>query len=136
MGEDAFKHAGDKGDEDLLAYSSLGGQCLNKKIAEYNYEICFFKSAKQDSTRVGNWKMWTAPHVGLFSGGQTCPGGPARSLKVNFGCGKKFEIEDITEPSRCTYEAKMTHPAACSEERLKAAVIASTAPRNPKADEL
>jgi len=120
--------------ENVLAYSTLEGRCVSKSLAEYKYEVCFFKDAKQDSVDIGSWKRWEAPHVGIFDGGRWCPGGPERSLRVFFSCGPKEEIEDVSEPSRCTYEAKITHPAACTQEALQA-LERSRGPRRPM-DEL
>jgi len=119
--------------EDLLAYSGLDSRCITKKLAEYKYEVCFFSTAKQDSTSIGRWKGWEAPGVGLFEGGQYCPGGPERSLKVRFTCGPNEDIVDLGEPSRCTYEATLVHPGACSEDLLKA--FENPGPRMPT-DEL
>jgi len=100
-------------DQGRLAYSALDGKCLSMKFEEYKYEACFFKDAKQDSTSVGNWKHWESTHVGIFDGGQYCHGGPDRSLRVKFQCGPDEEILEVSEPSRCAYEAKISHPAAC-----------------------
>jgi len=122
--------------EDLLAYSSLDGKCISKQVAEYNYEACFYKSAKQGHMSIGTWKHWEKPHIALFDDGTTCPGGPARSLRVKMRCGSSEEIVDVAEPSRCTYEAIMTHPAACSDARLDAAVNVSRGPRIPYVDDV
>jgi len=107
-------------DDESLAYAGMDDKCVTKKIGEYNYDICFFKNAKQDSVSVGRWKHWESPGVAIFDGGQYCPGGPERSLRVLFQCGPKEQLEEVTEPSRCTYQAKLSHPAACTEILLKA----------------
>jgi len=107
-------------DEDELAYSGLEDRCISKTIGEYKYEICFFEEAKQDSTSVGNWKRWESSGVAIFDDGQYCPGGPARSLRVVFECGPGEELIDVSEPSRCTYQASITHPAACTQAALTA----------------
>merc|ERR1712125_165121 len=107
-------------EEARLAYMSLDGRCITKKITEYKYEICFFRGAKQDHTSVGSWRHWEGPHVALFDGGQWCPGGPDRSLRVRFLCGAAEEIVDVYEPSRCAYEASLTHPAACDDGEERA----------------
>ncbi|CAE8633288.1 unnamed protein product, partial [Polarella glacialis] len=120
-------------DEEQLAYSGLEGRCISKKQAEYKYEACFFKKAKQDHTSIGTWKGWEAPGVAVFDGGQYCPGGPDRSFKVRFRCGPTEELLEITEPSRCAYEAELRHPAACTEVLLKA--LEERGPRHPR-DEL
>lgn len=100
--------------DEQLAFSALEGQCITKKLAEYKYEVCFFNKAKQDSVSIGDWERWEGSNVALFDNGQYCPGGPSRSLRIHFECGDKEEILDVTEPSRCTYKASMSHPGACS----------------------
>lgn len=105
-------------DDDQLAYALFAGRCFTKKLTEYKYEVCFFKTAKQDSTSLGNWLRWESPGVGLFTNGQHCPKGPKRSLRVIFRCGTSEDIEEVSEPSRCAYEATIAHPAACSDEPL------------------
>ncbi|CAE7324459.1 PSL4 [Symbiodinium sp. CCMP2456] len=112
-----------------LPYSGLDGRCIEKSIGEYKYKICFFDDAKQDSTSVGRWKGWEAPGLATFDAGQYCPGGPERSLKVKFQCGSKEELLDVSEPSRCTYEAQLKHPAACTAELLRA--LEAAGPRRP-----
>mmetsp|Transcript_4006 Transcript_4006/g.14933 ORF Transcript_4006/g.14933 Transcript_4006/m.14933 type:complete len:123 (-) Transcript_4006:181-549(-) len=121
------------GDDETLAYSGLADRCISKKIAEYEYKLCFFKDAKQEHTSIGKWKAWEGPGVALFDDGQYCPGGPARSLRVRFECGGREELLDVGEPSRCTYQASMTHPAACTESLLQA--LKTQGPRRPT-DEL
>lgn len=120
-------------DEDLLGYEALEDTCISKKLSEYKYEVCFFKNANQDSVSIGRWQRWEAPGVGIFDDGAWCPGGPARSLRVLFRCGAQEELQDITEPSRCTYQAVVSHPAACTEKGLQALEV--TRPRMPT-DEL
>ena len=36
-------------------------------------------------------------------------------MKVELECGKKEELSQVEEPSRCEYKARMTTPAICSE---------------------
>lgn len=112
-----------------LPYSGLDGRCIEKSIGEYKYKICFFDDAKQDSTSIGRWKGWDAPGLAAFDAGQYCPGGPERSLKVKFQCGSKEELLDVSEPSRCTYEAQLKHPAACTAKLLRA--LEAAGPRRP-----
>merc|ERR1712083_204575 len=92
-------------DEDQLIREALDGQCISKQLAEYKYEICFFKDAKQNSVSIGKWKKWENAFTGIFDDGAMCPGGIARSLRVNIRCGTSEIIEDLTEPGRCAYEA-------------------------------
>jgi len=96
--------------------------CVEGKIQEYKYKICYFDEAKQDSMRLGRFTGWDKgdPSVMLFTNGQRCWEGPPRSLKVHLACGPAESVDDVLEPSRCTYEAWVTHPSACTEEALKA----------------
>eukprot|EP00930_Biecheleria_cincta_P015707 TRINITY_DN13004_c0_g1_i1.p1 TRINITY_DN13004_c0_g1~~TRINITY_DN13004_c0_g1_i1.p1 ORF type:complete len:514 (+),score=109.91 TRINITY_DN13004_c0_g1_i1:42-1583(+) len=116
-----------------MAYSGLEGRCLEKSVGEYKYKACFFENAKQDSVSLGRWKGWESPNLAVFEGGQYCPGGPDRSLKVRFQCGPKEELLDVSEPSRCAYLAEVRHPAACTQALLEA--VENRGPRHPT-DEL
>jgi len=120
-------------DENGLAFADLTDQCIEKKIEEYKYKVCFFKDAKQDNINVGKFKEWESWNVVLFDKGAYCPGGPHRSFRARFQCGPKLELVDISEPSRCTYEGAMTHPGACTEGLLEA--LQKPGPRRPT-DEL
>jgi len=88
--------------------------CVEKRVQEYNYKICFFKNAYQDSVRLGNFDSTEGKRAD-FSGGDMCYGGPARSLIVLLECGVDTEILGVSEPSRCVYEARVAHSSACEE---------------------
>jgi len=102
-----------------LGFASLVGKTLQKRVAEFNYKFIFFTSAMQDSTSLGKWDKWTGPRSATFHKGTMCWGGPERKLNVNFVCGLEEAIIDAMEPSRCVYEATVTHPGACEEADLK-----------------
>jgi len=106
--------------EDLLAFMALDKQCISMKDNQYKWELCFFQKAKQDHTSLGKWEKWERPGIGVFANGEECWGGPRRSLRVVFHCGPEEEMYDVSEPSRCSYEAHVSHPAACTEEVLQA----------------
>lgn len=106
--------------EDLLAFLALDKRCISMKDTQYKWELCFFEKAKQDHTSLGQWDKWERPGVGVFANGEECWGGPQRSLRVLFHCGQKEEMYDVSEPSRCSYEAHVRHPAACTEGVLQA----------------
>lgn len=131
--KDLEKKAQAAGNESEMAYSGLEGRCLEKSVGEYKYKACFFENAKQDSVSLGRWQGWESPNLAVFAGGQYCPGGPDRSLKVRFRCGPKEELVDISEPSRCAYLSEVRHPAACTQALLEA--LESRGPRHPT-DEL
>jgi len=117
--------------EKLEVMDSHGGRftpmidaCVEKNIDKYLYKICFFKSAKQGSTRLGDFDKWGGENgddtsVMLFSEGDRCWQGPARTLKVHLACGAEPEMLDITEPSMCVYESRVLHPSACTEGLLE-----------------
>lgn len=48
-----------------------------------------------------------------FTGGSTCWNGPSRSLKLQMECGVKEAMLAVDEPSKCTYVARFSTPAAC-----------------------
>jgi len=105
--------------DDHLGYASLAGKTLSRQTGEFEYKVAFFDSAKQGSTSLGRWDKWTSKNEALFSGGTTCWSGPARQLGIKFQCGIDEALEDVSEPSRCVYEAVITHPGACDPEELK-----------------
>lgn len=105
-------------------FYSLHGRCFETKQNKYVYKVCPFKQATQEegysTTRLGRWdKFMDSYGVMLFSNGENCWNGPDRSLKVRLRCGLKVELSDIDEPSRCEYEALLTTPALCLEQKLK-----------------
>jgi len=108
-------------DEDprLLTLSST---CVEKRIQPYLYKICFFEQASQDHVELGTFERWEpgSNSVLLFTNGQHCHGGPARSLRVQLVCGPKASLNDVSEPSRCSYAAEVVHPSVCREEDLRA----------------
>merc|ERR1712232_725504 len=104
--------------EDRLQFGSLVGSSLESKIGEFTYKFKFFKEAMQDSTKLGVWKGWAGRILGQFENGTRCWGGPDRSLNIKFECGLEEAIVDVTEPSRCVYEATVMHPGACDSGEL------------------
>ncbi|KAF7120783.1 hypothetical protein RHSIM_Rhsim13G0234500 [Rhododendron simsii] len=67
-----------------------------------------------------NWDKFEDSYKAmLFSSGDKCWNGPDRSIKVRLRCGLKNEATDVDEPSRCEYEALLSTPVLCLEEKLK-----------------
>ena len=82
------------------------------------YEVCFFKGAKQGSTRLGDYQRSTkhANNVTatlVYEHGEHCWNGPSRSLAVTLVCGAETGILDVDEPSTCVYAATVETPAVC-----------------------
>jgi len=99
-----------------------------ERISQDSYSICFFVNAKQGSVNLGSFDGWDLadPSVMLFSHGQRCHDGPARSLRVRIVCGGSSEsltavgeLLDLTEPSRCMYEATVAHWSVCGNADLE-----------------
>lgn len=62
-------------------------RCFQADVDKYVYEICPYKDAHQkdgsSTTSLGSWKGFEDDYGSMvFSGGQHCWNGPARSIKV------------------------------------------------------
>merc|ERR1712217_337616 len=101
---------------------SMIDSCPEKQIDEYLYKICYFGQAKQGHTALGTFSGWDPDNslALLFNKGQRCHNGPDRTLKVHLVCGPSEEVIGVDEPSRCSYEASVMHPGACSQAQLDA----------------
>jgi len=104
---------------DHLGYATLDSKTISRRVGEFEYKLNFFKDAYQGYTSLGKWHGWTGPHRAAFKGGTKCWEGPNRELMVNFQCGGEEKLEDVAEPSKCVYEALVTHPGACEESDLQ-----------------
>jgi len=99
--------------------------CTEDHFGEYKYQICPFGSAKHGYTSLGDFHKWEEPTAErptirmLYDNGDMCPGGPARSLSVEFDCGDEMKIVSVTEASRCVYSAVVKHPAACDPASIE-----------------
>ena len=94
----------------------LDGKCVQFKQAQYTYHVCPYGSAKQDSTSLGNFEGFKDNYTTmLFTNGQTCWNGPARTMTVKLVCGPEEVLSSVDEPSKCEYTAKMTTPAVCDD---------------------
>lgn len=96
-------------------------RCTTKTFGQYEYSICVGGEAKQDSVRLGTWKIevekdYAKNATVVFKEGQRCWNGIERSLTVHFECGKAEEITSLTEPSTCVYQAVMKSPCFCTED--------------------
>jgi len=131
-----------------LRWAPLVGKCLEQRFREHAYSICYFRTARQGSVSLGGFREWREPggdspssmakasHSMLFDGGQRCQAGPSRSLALYFVCGDKEELLEFSEPSRCAYEAQVSHPSACEPEDVRRAEHAASGAPLPPHDEL
>lgn len=101
-------------------FLELVDQCFTLKKQQYKYEVCPFKSVKQDHTNLGNWGNWGDGHSTMqFTGGGSCWQGPSRSAKVRLHCGRETKVLTVDEPERCTYVLDMETPAACTADVVR-----------------
>ena len=85
---------------------------MEKTLQGYLYEVCFYKDARQGSTRLGDYRSTEGATL-TYDGGEYCWNGPARSLLVNLECGASNELVSVDEPRTCVYEAIVRTPAVC-----------------------
>ena len=88
--------------------------------------MCPYGRAEQDGTHLGSYTGWKSGADGkpdhttmLLPGGSLCWNGPARSIEVHFECGVDDRLLSVDEPSKCTYAAKASSPAACDGRATK-----------------
>ena len=98
-------------------------ECTSKQFGQYTYKVCIAGEARQDSVKLGEWKLDVNMDYGKnstieYAGGARCWNGIERRLIAKYECGKKEEIVSITEPSTCQYEAVIKSPCFCSEDLL------------------
>jgi protein kinase C substrate 80K-H len=118
----------DFGPED--AFLPLNGECFDLDEREYTYKFCPFKDVQQIKKGAGygpnmgrfkgfaeqSYSLWGAKsdytHM-LFTEGESCWGGPARSTDVHLVCGEVSKIVRVEEPSMCTYKMVFETPVVC-----------------------
>ncbi|KAJ3413355.1 hypothetical protein HDV05_008137 [Chytridiales sp. JEL 0842] len=118
-------------------WEKLWDTCISIDSFEYTYEICFFGKATQKprkghgDTDLGKFSRW-GDRVGktgvgkekyftfMYENGAHCWNGPARSVEVTVSCDAETKVLSVSEPSKCEYAMKITSPAVCDEDLLKA----------------
>ncbi|CAE7645825.1 PSL4, partial [Symbiodinium necroappetens] len=98
--------------ESGLRWFSLVEKCVERRFLGKDFKLCFFQDARQGSVHVGSFDGWEGKAM-LYTGGQRCPAGPARSMKVWLTCAGEVGLLDVSEVSLCTYEAVAGTPGAC-----------------------
>ena len=71
--------------ESGLRWFSLVEKCVERRFLGKDFKLCFFQDARQGSVHVGSFDGWEGTAM-LYTGGQRCPAGPARSVKVWLTC--------------------------------------------------
>eukprot|EP00924_Labyrinthula_sp_SR-Ha-C_P005622 maker-scaffold_14-snap-gene-0.3-mRNA-1 protein AED:0.02 eAED:0.02 QI:89/1/1/1/0.66/0.75/4/353/472 len=92
------------------------GNCVEKELGEYKYNVCFLKDAKQGRTSLGKFdkiEVQGDQKIMLFKDGQKCFNGIKRNLKVELTCGGEDDIVSVSEPSVCSYVAVVKSPLGC-----------------------
>ena len=108
----------------------LSNFILSAYLCRYDYNLCWFKEAKQEmkhgsSKLIGKWHGWGENSIRadgsnseknyklmIYNDGDMC-GSKAREAKVHLECGWKNQIISIDEPSMCRYLFKFSTPLAC-----------------------
>jgi protein kinase C substrate 80K-H len=111
------------------AWLPLAGECAETLGGHFTYRVCLFDAAHQvdgsgAETSLGKWQGIEVgdAHQGaeaVFSGGDWCQNGPARSLRAKLVCGSDFEVSGASEPATCVYSATVTLPQACTAAGLE-----------------
>ncbi|XP_041361722.1 glucosidase 2 subunit beta-like [Gigantopelta aegis] len=105
-------------------FYKLSLQCFKYHTSEYEYDVCPFKSVKQQkfpqaSVSLGyipKWHQVKHGDVQLIMGGgdsRVCPDMIPRETLIRFLCGLEDQILNIKEDTRCVYVVKFSTPAAC-----------------------
>lgn len=93
-------------------FFGMQGRCYELSEGEYVYEICPFEKVTQKqnsrSTSLGLWEAWASAGDNpqgfmVYSNGEKCWNGPARSCKVELECGVEVKVLSVAEPNRCEY---------------------------------
>ncbi|KAK0537488.1 hypothetical protein OC835_001727 [Tilletia horrida] len=125
-------------------FKALEGTCITKEVGEYTYEFCFGRSTHQKTTKGGmSTSMGTFERFDplnksnekedeyyltqLYSNGQHCWNGPARSVNVELSCGLENELIDVFEAEKCIYSMKVRTPAVCFPSIVKSGGAAAAA---------
>jgi len=101
-------------------FLALRGKSFSVRAGGYNYELRVFESASQGSTSLGNWDGWLEPLKKMsYKGGKRCWGAGDREATVTVDCGITNVVEQVDEPSTCSYTMVLRTPAACSLDYAK-----------------
>jgi N-acetylglucosamine-1-phosphate transferase gamma subunit len=104
---------------------TLYGKCFTKIDETYKYEFCpFFNLTQHEQSLrwnpysgiLGVWQEWEIINntftAMIMREGDSC-GALYRSTKVIMKCGRKNEIDKVSEPETCQYELEFFTPLVC-----------------------
>ncbi|KAL1741939.1 glucosidase II beta subunit-like-domain-containing protein [Schizophyllum fasciatum] len=109
-------------------WKKLQDLCISREMGDYEYELCFFKEAKQKPLKggsnfsLGKWGAWNADaekgtpeyyQKQLYTKGARCWNGPERTVSVLLSCGTDNAITSVSELEKCQYQYTATTPALC-----------------------
>ncbi|GLD93153.1 hypothetical protein PINS_up001745 [Pythium insidiosum] len=131
-----------------IVHHVLDGKCVTAGSGWWTYEVCYGKEVRQfheepDGSRPSDWSMGayasddrhpddtsatpllSSDVVQFFTGGQHCDeNGELRNSKVVYTCcasnPKSLSIENVEEPSLCSYKLTVCVPALCEARSPKA----------------
>ncbi|KAL0591895.1 hypothetical protein ABG067_000545 [Albugo candida] len=102
---------------------SLRDYCIEASPSHYNYKICLFGQAYQNSVSLGVMDSVNVEDDTLmqlsFTNGEHCWNGPQRSIVVTLECNPTMELLEVEEPSVCVYKAKLKSSIACDAYHLQ-----------------
>ncbi|XP_067136717.1 N-acetylglucosamine-1-phosphotransferase subunit gamma-like [Centruroides vittatus] len=111
-----------------LQFKTLVGQCFNLTNDQYRYVLCPFYNFTQHEMALrwnayqgilGIWKEWEIENntftAMIYSKGDLC-GNTDRSAKVIFRCGTENALLNVTEPTKCQYQAIFMTPFVCHKD--------------------
>lgn len=98
-------------------------------LIRYEYEFHPFHRitqrpiANQENILLGNWDRWVEiPSESrytemIYSSGDMCWNGPARSTRVILECGLHTVIQSMEEQKKCSYVMRVETPLACRDRQ-------------------
>lgn len=118
----------DYGENEILR--ALKNECIKNKIAEYDYEFCFYGKASQNGkghhSNLGTFDRFffeDGKMVINYENGARCWNGPIRRAVVELTCGPSHEIITVSEPEKCEYHIKGLSPVVCKDKSEDSSTI-------------
>jgi hypothetical protein len=106
------------GEDDI--WFSLRDKCVDYSDNKYKYNVCLFKTAKQDRTSLGSFHEIarddaTGELTFKFTHGERCfVTNRPRTMDMEVVCGADTALMSVEEPDTCAYKATLKSPVACT----------------------